>query len=206
MRKKRIFSAALAAALALTVVPAVQASASSELTNGSVSGDTSITGHVSAGEGIGNVTYVVSIPDKIDFGELVQPDTNSSDPVTRAGTVKAEIVESLPEGYRVAVFVKDAAASESSKDFRIIGQDSTNKGKELIYTITNEASQANLLTGTEYPNGYLVGAFQNTGDTVNLTLALDQNQLYGEYLSNWAGNYKGTLNFYSSVESVGSLN
>lgn len=179
--------------------------AAPEMSQNSASGDTPVTGRVEETD-TGNVEYVVSVPDKIDFGTLKKPDTGDAGQyATRYGTVKLESVENLPDGCRIAVFVKDAADTAENPDFRIIGQDYANQGKELVYTITNQSSQANLLSGTRYLNGYLVGAFVGAGDNTNLQLDLDRQQLYGVDLSEWTGNYKGTLNFYSKVVDLTSL-
>lgn len=201
MMKKRMIPAVLTAALALTAVPV----AAAELTEASPAGDTSVTGYVADGSA-GDVTYVISIPDKIDFGELQQPDSNESAPVVQTGTVTAEVIEGLQQGSRVAVLVKDAADTEENPSFRIVGQNVANSGKELTYSITDSTTSADVLSGTRYSNGYLVGLFQNAEESVELKLTLNQNQLFNKYLAEWAGNYKGTLNFYSTVASAGSFN
>ncbi len=197
--KKRLISTVVLAGMLLSV-PALAA----DLSNTSVTGDTTVTAKV-VGADTGNVTYTVTIPDKIDFGELKQPANSVSDPVNKDATVKPEIINGLPDGYRVAVFVKDAADTEEDPSFRVIGQDSANRGKVLTYTIKNSSTQANLLDGNRYTNGYLVGSFQNTDESTSLRLTLDQMQLFGQDLSAWAGNYKGTLNFYTRVMLVTEL-
>ena len=144
---------------------------------------------------------------KIDFGDLKQPEDSMGEYYKeKDATVKAEVITGLQDGYRVAVLVKDAADSEENPQFRITGQDPANKGKNLYYTIKNASTLANLQDGNRYTNGYLVAAFTNAEETVDLRLTLDQMQLFGEDMSDWVGNYRGTLNFYSKVADLNSIN
>lgn len=193
----------MAAACVLTAVPAQAAN----LTETSPTGDTSVTGQV-VDTDKGDVTYIVSIPDKVDFGTLQKPE-NSEEPhnMIQTMTIEAEEIAGLDSGDRVAVLVKDATDTGESENFKIVGQDVSNKGKELIYEISNKlSSDVPIQSGTRFPNGYLVSAFAQTGDSTELTLTLDQNQLVDKYLPEWVGNYKGTLNFYSTVTDLNSVN
>lgn len=201
---KKMIPVMMAAALMMTALPA---EAAGDLSNVSPSGDTAVTGKVEETD-VGDVTYTISIPEKIDFGTLQQPeDQEEAHICQKQMTIKAEYVDGLQEGTRVAVLVKDSAETEDSTDFKIVGQDLTNSGQKLVYTIENAAVPGTLINqGTRYPNGYLVSTFKEVGDSTTLDLKLDQNQLYGKYLPQWAGNYKGTLNFYSTVVDINSIN
>ena len=205
--KKRLISTVVLAGVLLTV-PVLAA----DLSDVSPAGDTAVTAKVVADDP-GSVTYVVSIPDKIDFGDLEQPADSYSHPKDKDATVTAETITGLSANYRVAVFVKDAADTAEDPSFRVIGQDPANQGKVLTYTIKNNSTDAYLTEGTRYTNGYFVGLFEKgaaendgNGDSVKLRLSLDQAQLFDEYLPEWAGNYTGTLNFYTAVSSVGTFN
>jgi len=196
---------AIALILGSSPVSASDAANGNTVTDALPAGDTTVTGKVEDAEH-GDVTYIISIPDKVDFGTLSQPESNAASPVERTAAISASEINGLNTGTsRVAVLLKDSAADGG---FKLIGQDSANSGKELEYSIYTVAgnTETNVTSQNKYPNGYLIVLFQETGNKIDLKLKLDQNQLYGQELSGWVGNYKGTLNFYSTVGSIGSFN
>lgn len=207
--KKRWISLLAAAMVALNVMPVAAAEteeATAQLNVSFPAGDTTVTAKVAAVDA-GNVSYVISIPSRVDFGTLTKPASGDEAYVTATVTVKLAEVSGLDEStQRVAVFVQDSVSG--TKEFRLTGQDTANAGKELTYSIRLGEAELNATNGSIYPNGFLVGAFKSAGNIVDLTLALDQQQLNDpDYtLDQWAGNYKGTLSFYSKVASVNDYN
>ena len=75
MKTKSIL--ALALALSLSAAAVVSASAAT-LINTSPDGSAEVTARIE-GAGPGEVSYIITIPDKVDFGVLTQPSDTTSD-------------------------------------------------------------------------------------------------------------------------------
>lgn len=195
--KKRCILAMLVTSLAVNVLPVMAA----DVTNLDPAGNTEVTANISNN---GDVTYLVSIPDKVNFGTLTQPENNTDEhPATRNFTVEAVQITGLdPATERVVVLLKDA---EKTGGFQITGQNASNSGKTLNYTVCNSAGTDITTGGRPYDNGYLFVAFHEAGQVVTGQMKLDQNQLFGQNLEEWAGNYKGTINFFSRVASLSDI-
>jgi hypothetical protein len=223
IRVKKKMAALLAAALAATNILPVMAY--DETTSGSVAeenyqeisdtkqaGSTTVVANVQAVEP-GSVAYIVSVPSYVDFGSLERNEEYMGQGVewnrVITGDVKLTTVEGLDTAnQRIAVLVQDA--ENGTAGFKMNGASGTalTAGKTLNYKIYagQEPNQYDLEnTTTVYSNGFLVGAFANENDTVNLTFKLNQNQMTGE-LDQWAGTYQGTLTFYSKVAGVSDYN
>lgn len=193
MMKNRFVPITAAIILAMSVLPV----SAGDLSNTEPAGNTEVTANVSNN---GDVAYLISIPDKVNFGALQQPRDNTTEhPATRNYTVEAVQINGLDTTTsRVAVLLKDPARSGG---FQITGQSTANSGKILEYSIHNQTG-ANITEGKQFTNGYLLVAFESAGQSVSGQLKLDQNQLYGKELDDWAGSYMGTINFYSRVASL----
>lgn len=191
--KKRWAAIAAAMILGLSVLPV----SATEISNENPAGNTEVTASVSHS---GDVTYLISVPAKINFGALKQPENNTeAHLVTRNYSVEAIRINGLDlAASRVAVLLKDP---EMNGGFQISGVSEANKGKILNYFIYNE-SGTDITEGTLFTNGYLLAAFDSEGQKVNGELRLDQNQLFGEDLDGWAGSYNGTIRFYSKIVSL----
>lgn len=192
MMRKTGIAACIAATLAFCTLPA----GAQTLTDIDPSGDTTVTADVANGD----VTYIISIPDKIDFGRLTPPENDSAPhPKEESYTVEAMEINGLQKDTsRVVVLMKDAVANSG---FQITGRDTANTGKTLSYSVC-DSSGHDISTNTRYANGYLLTGFDKAEESVTGTLKLDQNQLYGVDLSSWAGNYQGTIRFFSKVASL----
>lgn len=215
MIKKKCIAGVVLVALLLTAAPV----SAQNLTDGQPAGDTDVTGVVS-GQNPGGVTYTIAIPDTIDFGTLSQPSDNQDSHFKDVGfEVTATEINGLQQGNVVAILMKDGEASEADMGFRISGQDNVNSGKSLyydVYSCSSEDIKDSIIpiNGTAespthvYPNGYLLTVFRNNdkGTPFNGTLRLDQNQLYMQNLTQWAGNYKGTIRFFSTIASPKDVN
>ena len=207
MKKKAapLLAAALVAANAVPVmavdVSGGDVNGKQDVTNAQQTGSTTVIANVSKIDP-GAVTYTVSVPSYVDFGGLKRNGEGEYNLVLN-GEAKLTSVENMADDKRIAVLVQDA--KNGTEGFRLYGETGAalSNGQYLGYNIL--ANSQNLLAGTKYSNGFLIGAFRNAEDAVNLEFKLDQNQITGE-LDNWVGTYKGTLTFYSKVVDAAEYN
>ena len=75
-------------------------------------GDTQVTATVEENEN--KASYVIQIPDTVDFGKIQQPETEGNVYSTHDITVSCIQADNLAAGNAIAVLVKDASAVESS--------------------------------------------------------------------------------------------
>lgn len=201
--KKRILAALMIGVLACTVMPV----SASELTDINKAGDTAVEAEIiDDTPDTGEVSYIISIPEKIDFGTLTMPENNEeAHPKTVTFEVSAVEINNLDTTTsRIAVLMRDSAAEAGS--FKIQGVSETNASKLLEYTVFTAAG-SDITTGNEYTNGYLLTAFSEAGQSTTGTLSLEQNQLLSDMkIANWAGNYLGTINFYTTIANLGYYN
>ena len=160
-------------------------------------GDTQVTATVEENEN--KASYVIQIPDTVDFGKIQQPETEGNVYSTHDITVSCIQADNLAAGNAIAVLVKDASAAESSDPFRLTH--STNSDCVLNYEIMNNNDES-IQNGTWYANGFLFNLFTGAGQEATDKLRLNRNQLYNKDLSVWGGQYTGTLNFYTKIVDV----
>lgn len=200
--KKRIVAILMMMVVATTAfIPTTVRAEGEKLTNIEPAGDTSVKADIINGES-GDVSYIISIPEKIDFGTLQMPaDDTVAHPKKVDFTVSAVEINNLDTTTsRVAVLMKDA--STGTKTFQITGASGTNNSKILTYNVLSSAG-VDITSGTNYTNGYLFAAFSAAGQSINGSLSLEQNQLLKDNkLENWAGDYLGTINFYTAIASI----
>ena len=159
-------------------------------------GNTKVTATVD--ENLNKASYVIQIPDTVDFGKIQQPETEGDAYSYKDITVECVKAENLEAGTGIAVLVKDATATGNTDPFLLTHN--TNKDCALTYEIMyNDASIQN---GTWYDNGFLFNVFMKAGQSATDKLRLNRNQLYNKDLSTWGGAYTGTLNFYTRVRDV----
>lgn len=154
----------------------------------------------------GSPTYVIRIPSVIDFGLLKAPatDTNSFKDIPFA--VELVSISGVERGSAVCVLVRDGKTppglQRPTSDFTL------NKANlELVYSVFNGSadpdSGTNLFErGRWYENGYLFGLFDHNeipGSSLPGALRLNQRALFGKDLSEYSGNYSGTMHFYSKI-------
>lgn len=199
MKTKRILALALALSLSAAVV--VSASAAT-ITNTSPAGSADVTARIE-GAGPGEISYIITIPDKIDFGVLTQPSDTTGDHFKDVSyTVTATEINNLPENNWVSVRVKDENATLENDQFYITQTTSPNtKLTYDVYEGSPDEGQA-INTGDMGDNGYLLTAFNATGQKIDGTLRLNQNQIYGKALDEIAGDYNGHMVFHSSIMSM----
>ena len=203
--KKRILPLLMIGALVCTVMPVTASELN--LTNINKAGDTAVEAEIiNDTPSEGDVSYIISIPEKIDFGTLTMPENGEeAHPKTVGFEVSAVEINNLDTTTsRIAVLMRDSAAGTGS--FQIQGVSETNTSKLLEYTVFT-ASGSDITTGNEYVNGYLLTAFSEAGQTTTGTLSLEQNQLLSDMeIANWAGDYLGTINFYTTIADLGYYN
>ena len=202
MKAKRIISIALAAAMA--AVSAISVSAA-QLTDADPSGQTEVIAHIDGAEP-GEVSYIITIPDVVDFGTLTIPADDSQDydrDVTY--TVEATEINGLDAATQsIAVYVKDQASNVNDRSFRIANKENSTIAFEYdVYRSTgddvNEAYRVN--NGDFFTKGYYLTSFNTEGQSLTGTLRFHQKQLYGRNIADIAGDYSGYMVFFSSIET-----
>ena len=159
-------------------------------------GDTQVTATVEENEN--KASYVIQIPDTVDFGKIQQPETEGDAYSYKDITVECVKAENLEAGIGIAVLVKDATANGNTDPFLL----THNKNKECAMTYEIMYNDASIQNGTWYDNGFLFNVFMKAGQSATDQLRLNRNQLYNKDLSTWGGAYTGTLNFYTRVRNV----
>ena len=195
MKTRKILALSMAVA---TMVTASTAAFAAELTPSSTTGNTEVTANI---QDPGAVNYIITIPDKVDFGTLTQPETDTDSFKDVKFTVTATKIENLSDKNRVAVAVKDKDATVDDDQFYITQKTSPNtKLMYLVYdTDTIGESDNHLAEGVMGNDGYDLAYFKNQGQSATGTIRLNQKQLYGKNIAEIAGDYSGTMVFTSSI-------
>ena len=195
MKTRKILALSMAVATVATVSTAAFAA---ELTPSSQTGNTEVTANI---QDPGAVNYTITIPDKVDFGTLTQPETDTDSFKDVNFTVTATKIENLSDNNRVAVAVKDKDATVDDDQFYITQKTSPNT--KLMYYVYDIAEigegDTHLAEGEMGNDGYDLAYFKNQGQSVTGTIRLNQKQLYGKDISEIAGDYSGTMVFTSSI-------
>ena len=196
MKAKKILALSMAIA---TVATTSTAAFAAELTPNSPVGETEIAANIQAS---GEISYVITIPDKVDFGTLTPPETDTDSFKDVPYEVTAVNIEGLSEDQYVLIRLKDKDATEEDSQFYLTQKTSPNT--KFIYDvynispIENHYSPLASVSMTE-PNGYFLVAFNEIGAKTTGTLRFNQKQLYGKDISEIAGDYSGTMVFTSSI-------
>ena len=199
MKTRKILALSMAVA---TMVTASTAAFAAELTLSSTTGNTEVTANI---QDPGAVNYIITIPDKVDFGTLTPPETDTDSFKDVPYEVTAVNIEGLSENQYVLVRIKDKDATEEDGKFYLTQKTSPNT--KFIYDvynispIENHYSPLASVSMTE-PNGYFLVAFNEIGAKTTGTLRFNQKQLYGKDISEIAGDYSGTMIFTSSILTV----
>ncbi len=200
MKAKKIFTVLLAGLLATAAV--VSASAAT-LTNEDPNGDTEVTAKIE-GSTPGEVSYVITIPDKVDFGTLEQPETDTDSYVY--SDFEVEATELNMTSGAVSVYVQ--GYDEEDNQYYLT-QQSVGAPFEIPYDIYTGIVNDSTLTdqtainpdGSPGVNGYHFTTFNHDaqGTVQDGTLVLNQRALYGQDLDAIAGDYSDTMTFYSTI-------
>ena len=159
-------------------------------------GDTQVTATVE--ENSNKASYVIRIPDTVDFGKIQQPETEGDAYSYKDITVSCITADNLAAGNAIAVLVKDASANELTDPFCL----THNENSECVLTYEIMNNDESIQNGTWYANGFLFNTFTAAGQEARDQLRLNRGQLYNRDLSVWGGQYTGTLNFYTKIVNV----
>lgn len=155
----------------------------------------------------GSVNYIITIPDTADFGTLTQPedDKNPHYVFNNFEVVATEL--NIQNNQCVSIFMKDADADDNQFYISQQGVDNPFKLQYDVYGSmvdeSNIAGQTALNNPINSPgsSGYHLCTFTygTAGSIQYVTLALDQNALCNQNLSEIAGDYSGFITFHSAV-------
>lgn len=203
---KRSKIAALIMALAVLATSAFAVSAQ-QLSNTTPDGTSEVYANI---QGDGEVRYVVEIPDSLDFGTLIQPDTDTDSYAYQHFTVTLKEVSGLEDNQRVGVWVKDQDAVVGEDEQFYLTQQNDDSPFKMTYDVYGEdvnneniGSKTSINSGEMGENGYMFVMLKDAEDTLDATLVLNQKQIYGQTLSDIAGDYSGTMAFHTEItESI----
>ncbi len=200
MKTKKIISALVAGILATTAVVSASAATLSDVTP---ENSTEVKANI---VDPGSVSYVITIPDTADFGTLTQPESTDTDHYTFNGFQVEATELNIKSNQGVTVYMKDSSAEDNQ--FYISQKVESNPftiAYDVYDTAVDEETIGNFnpinTTATPGTYGYHLCTFLygSTGSTQDVTLALNQNALYGQTLSDIAGDYSGTITFHSAL-------
>lgn len=197
MKAKKIIAALTAVVLA--VMPAYAATATDVTTEGS----TEVTANI---VDPGSISYVITIPETASFGELTQPEsTDTAHYVFSAFNVEATELN-IRSNQGVTVYMKDGSATDNQF---FISQKNAENPFTISYDVydtpvtAENVDRYDAINTTAVPGtyGYHLCTFLygSEGDTQPVTLALNQNALYGKTISDIAGDYSGTITFHTAL-------
>lgn len=200
MKTKKTVAALLAVLLVAAFVMSVSAASANDVMP---EASTEVTANITDP---GNVSYVITIPDSADFGTLTQPDNTDTDHyVFSAFDVEATEL-SIKSNQGVTIYMKDSSSEDNQ--FYIAQKDVETpfKIKYDVYDTPVNADNVDrydAINTTAEPGTYgyhlctfLYGA---DGRSQPVTLALNQNALFGQTISDIAGSYSGTITFHSAL-------
>ena len=198
--KKKMITVLLAGALAAASVVPVAAGTATDV---NVGGSTTVTASI---VDPGAVSYVITIPDTADFGTLTQPESIDTDHYTFSGFIVEATELNIKNNQGVTIYMKDSSATDNQ--FYISQKNMENPftiAYDVYDTPVDESTVDNYdaINTTAEPGtyGYHLCTFLygSDGKTQPVTLALNQNALYGKTISDIAGDYSGTITFHSAL-------
>lgn len=212
MGKKKVIAAVFSMVFAASAVISVSAS---NLTPNSNESGVDVSAKIAGEDEPGNVSYIITIPDKLDFGTLAKPENDSTDNFKDVKfDIKATEVKGLPEsGWYVRVKVKDQGYKIDDEERFFITQktvsypDVSKGGNKFEYSFyTGSGNDLNPITNNRKDeNGFNVAFFNATGQTAGCQIRLNQNQLYNKDIKEIAGDYSGCVVFHSSIVNTDSI-
>ncbi len=200
MKTKKLISAFIAGILATTATVSVSAATLSDVTPDN---STEVKANI---EDPGTVGYVITIPETADFGTLTQPDSIENDNYTFCEFQVEATDLSIKKNQGVSVYMKDSSADDNQ--FYIsqkVESDPFTIAYDVYDTTVNEETVGSYnpinTTATPGTYGYHLCTFLygSQGNTQDVTLALNQNALYGKNIAGIAGDYSGTITFHSAL-------
>ncbi|MGM9553069.1 MAG: hypothetical protein ACI3V2_02090 [Faecousia sp.] len=204
MKIKKLIAILIAVVLVASAVMSVSAEDLSDVTPDN---STEVTANI---VDPGTISYVITIPATAEFGTLTQPDSIENDNyVFYSFQVEATELNILSD-QAVTVYMKDSSAEDNQ--FYLSQKDAADPftiAYDVYDTAVDEETVGNYApintTATLASYGYHLCTFRagSTGAKQDVTLALNQNALYGKTLSEIAGDYSGTIAFHSALIVTG---
>lgn len=197
MKTKKIISALIAGILVTTAVVSASAATLSDV---DPDGSTEVKANI---VDPGSVSYVITIPDTADFGTLTQPESIENDNYTFYDFQVEATELNIKSNQAVSVYMKDSSSDDDQ--FYISQKVESNPFKIAYDTAVDEETVGSFdpinTTATPGTYGYHLCTFLygSQGNTQDVTLALNQNALYNQTLSDIAGDYSGTIAFHSAL-------
>ena len=209
MKAKKVVTLVLAAAMAMTASVSVAAAGTKQLTKNNPSDSTEVKAHIDGATGA--VSYIIEIPEVVDFGNLTQPETNANSYVFKPYDVTAIEIKGLAKDahgnatQQVSVYVKDENATTMSSNFYIANTDQSKDYKLQYHVFDIEAAN---ITETTPPisavtmssdKGYFLKGFTEQGQAAaDSEFCLDQ-RMAGYRQADQEGDYSGHMVFYSEI-------
>ena len=200
MKIKKLIALLIAVVIVTSSVLSVSAAT---LTDVTVDNSTAVKANI---EDPGSVSYVITIPETVDFGTLTQPDSIDADhyAIYRFEVEATEL--NLKSNQGVTVYMKDANSTDNQFYLEQQNTETPFKISYDVYDTTVTVDNINTydpINTTAEPGtyGYHLCTFlyDAQGRTQPVNLALNQNALYGQTISDIAGDYSGTITFHCSL-------
>ena len=200
MKIKKLIALLIAVVIVTSSVLSVSAAT---LTDVTVDNSTAVKANI---EDPGSVSYVITIPETVDFGTLTQPDSIDADhyAIYRFEVEATEL--NLKSNQGVTVYMKDANSTDNQFYLEQQNTETPFKISYDVYDTTVTVDNINTydpINKTAEPGtyGYHLCTFlyDAQGRTQPVNLALNQNALYGQTISDIAGDYSGTITFHCSL-------
>jgi hypothetical protein len=156
-------------------------------------------------DGAGEVAYIVTIPQKVDFGTLTCPETDEDSLAVKTFKVSCVKMQGVDK-ILVNVCDEDAVAGEKNQGFYLTNMTdatSTFKPSYELYVGNSVADKTRIDTSKVMPaNGYSYVGFSKEGQSVGGGVSLNQRQLYPykDNLADIAGSYTGRMVFTISAQ------
>lgn len=200
MKTRKLIATLIAVVLATTTVMPVSAAQVSDV---DPNGSTQVTASI---EDTGIVSYLITIPDTADFGTLTQPESvETAHNVYFTFKVEATDI-TIRKNQGVVVYMKDGSATDGQF---YISQTETDDPFKIAYDVYDgKVSEENIAENSPINETATLGAYgyhlctfmsDSEGQVQNVTLVLNQNDLYGQSLLDIAGDYSGSIVFHSAL-------
>lgn len=200
MKKTKLVALLTAVLCSATPVMSVSAATLSDVT---VDNSTTVRANI---EGPGAISYVVTIPSAVDFGTLTIPEDTDSDHYAFADFNVEATELKINANQGVTVYMKDSTSADNQFYISQQGVDEPFKIQYDVYDTTVNADNVlnyDAINTTAEPGSYgyhlCTFVYGSTGSTQPVTLALNQNSLYGKDGYEIAGDYSGTITFHSAL-------
>lgn len=198
--KRRVLSLVIVGLMACTLfaLPAIaDDQQTQQLTDQTTSGNTEVDAKIT--DGAGEVAYIVTIPEKIDFGTLVCPETDVDDNAIQKFIVKCEKMQGVSK-IDVSVCNEGSVKGEANQIFYLTNMTNASCSFKPVYDLyvgVNEGNKKIDVTQAMPANGFDYVAFSKEGQEVTGGVVLNQRQLfsYKDNLASIAGSYSGNMVF-----------